>query len=142
MAIVVFLQVIFRYLLNFPLFWTEELGRYLLVWSSLLGGAIALKRNEHIAVTFVTDRVPEKYRNIIGKGVMILIIFQILILTIGGVELVYLTKQQISPALRIPMAVPYLALPIGGAIMLIHAIARLLVPAPGPNENSSMDARG
>ncbi len=37
MAIIVFLQVIFRYLLHLPLFWTEEFARYCLVWASLLG---------------------------------------------------------------------------------------------------------
>lgn len=140
MAVVVFTQVLFRYLLNFPLFWTEELGRYLLVWSSLLGGAIALKRHEHIAVTFLTDRVPKKFRAVIGKCAMLLIIFQIAILTVGGVELVYLTKLQTSPALRIPMALPYLALPVGGCIMLVHALAHLFDPGqPGGNDGNSSD---
>ena len=54
MAIVVFLQVIFRYALHLPLFLTEEFARYCLVWASLLGAGIAFKRGEHIAVTFFT----------------------------------------------------------------------------------------
>ena len=44
MAVAVFLQVLFRYLLHLPLFWTEEFARYCLVWASLLGAAVALKR--------------------------------------------------------------------------------------------------
>jgi TRAP-type C4-dicarboxylate transport system permease small subunit len=40
----------------------------------------------------------------------------------GGVNLVLVTSKQISPALRIPMAIPYLALPFGSAVMLVHSI--------------------
>ena len=58
MAVVVFLQVIFRYVLNLPLFWTEELARYCLVWASLLGSAVAVKRGQHIAVTIFMERLP------------------------------------------------------------------------------------
>ncbi len=52
MAVVVLAEVIFRYALLLPLFWTEEFARYCLVWSSLLGAGVALKRGEHIAVSF------------------------------------------------------------------------------------------
>ncbi|MFB0508448.1 MAG: TRAP transporter small permease, partial [Thermodesulfobacteriota bacterium] len=44
MAVDVFIEVILRYVLLLPLFWTEEFARYCLVWSSLLGAGIALKK--------------------------------------------------------------------------------------------------
>ncbi|MCJ7593829.1 MAG: TRAP transporter small permease [Desulfobacterales bacterium] len=122
MAVSVFLQVLFRYLLHFPLFWTEEFARYCLVWASLLGAAVALKRGEHIAVTLFLDRFPKSLAHlsvILGRTALLLILG---VMVVGGIKLVLITRVQISPALRIPMAVPYLALPVGSAVMLFHVI--------------------
>ena len=123
MAVAVFLQVIFRYVFHLPLFWTEEFARYCLVWASLLGAAVALKRGEHITVTLFLDRFPEKTRRIMGAVARISMTAILAVIMWGGVQLVIVTSAQISPALRIPMAVPYMALPIGSAIMLFHVIA-------------------
>ena len=64
MTLAVFLEILFRYVFHFPLFWTEEFARYCLVWSSLLGATIAFKRGEHIAVTFFMDRLPTRSRRL------------------------------------------------------------------------------
>ncbi len=126
MAVVVFLQVLFRYVLHLPLFWTEEFARYCLVWASLLGAAVALKRQEHIAVTFFLERFPPRATGLITTVARISVALILGVMTWGGVKLVLVTSAQISPALRIPMAIPYLALPIGSAIMLFHMISLLM----------------
>jgi TRAP-type C4-dicarboxylate transport system permease small subunit len=122
MAVVVFLQVIFRYVLNLPLFWTEELARYCLVWSSLLGSAVAVKRGRHIAVTILMERFPPALRR--GLTIMALIsVAAILVIILwGGIQLVAITRSQISPALRVSMSLPYLAVPVGAGLMLLHTI--------------------
>ena len=126
MAIVVFMQVLFRYVLHLPLFWTEEFARYCLVWASLLGAAIALKRQEHIAVTFFLEHFPIKFRGLMTLVGRISVALILGVMTWGGVKLVWITSAQISPALRIPMAIPYLALPIGSAVMLFHMISFII----------------
>ena len=40
MLVVVTLQVWYRFVLNDPLAWSEELARYLFVWSSFIGSAV------------------------------------------------------------------------------------------------------
>jgi TRAP-type C4-dicarboxylate transport system permease small subunit len=126
MAVVVFLQVLFRYVLHLPLFWTEEFARYCLVWASLLGAAVALKRGEHIAVTFLLDTFPKKATRVLTMVAQVSVIFILTVMVWGGVKLVLVTSAQISPALRIPMAVPYLALPVGAVIMLFHVVSALM----------------
>jgi tripartite ATP-independent transporter DctP family solute receptor len=124
MAIVVFLQVIFRYALHLPLFWTEEFARYCLVWASLLGAGIAFKRGEHIAVTLFTERFLPGRKSVFVAFMVDIFIFIILgVMLWGGVSLVMMTRFQISPALRISMAIPYLAIPIGAIIMMVHLLA-------------------
>jgi TRAP-type C4-dicarboxylate transport system permease small subunit len=122
MACVVFVEVLFRYALMLPLFWTEEFARYCLVWSSLLGAGVALKRGEHIAVTFLVDRIPGGMRPQAALLVSIFVALFLIAILWGGVHLVLLTRHQLSPAMRIPMAWPYLAIPISSLIMLIHEL--------------------
>ncbi|MBN2126120.1 MAG: TRAP transporter small permease, partial [Deltaproteobacteria bacterium] len=126
MAVVVFLQVLFRYVIHLPLFWTEEFARYCLVWASLLGASVALKRGEHIAVTYFMERFPEGLRWVLLLAARISVAAILAVMTWGGVQLVMVTSAQISPALRIPMAVPYLALPFGSAVMLFHTISAMV----------------
>lgn len=124
MAIVVFLQVIFRYALHLPLFWTEEFARYCLVWASLLGAGIAFKRGEHIAVTLFTERFLPGKRSVFVAFLVDSFIFVILVVMLwGGISLVMMTRFQASPALRIPMAIPYLAIPVGALIIMVHILA-------------------
>lgn len=125
MAVVVFLQVLFRYVLHLPLFWTEEFARYCLVWASLLGAAVALKRGEHIAVTFFLENCPKGVTRALTMVAQISVALILAVMVWGGVKLVLVTSAQISPALRIPMTVPYLALPIGSAVMLFHIITAI-----------------
>jgi TRAP-type C4-dicarboxylate transport system permease small subunit len=122
MAVVVLLQVIFRYVLNFPLFWTEEFARYCLVWSSLLGSAVAVKRGQHIAVTIFMERFPPALRRGLTIVALIAVAVILTIILWGGIQLVAITRAQISPALRVSMSVPYLAVPVGAALMLLHTI--------------------
>ncbi len=126
MAVVVFVQVIFRYLLHLPLFWTEELARYCLVWASLLGAGVAVRRGQHIAVTWFVERFPKAVGLALSVVARISVVVILVVMMWGGGKLVVVTSAQISPALRIPMAVPYLALPLGSAIMLFHILASIL----------------
>jgi TRAP-type C4-dicarboxylate transport system permease small subunit len=126
MAVAVFLQVLFRYLFHLPLFWTEEFARYCLVWASLLGAAVALKRGEHIAVTFFLDTFPKRAARALTMVAQISVVLILSVMVWGGIKLVLVTSAQISPALRIPMAVPYLALPIGSVVMLVHVVSSMI----------------
>jgi TRAP-type C4-dicarboxylate transport system permease small subunit len=143
MACVVFVEVLFRYALMLPLFWTEEFARYCLVWSSLLGASVALKRGEHIAVTFFVHRLP---RGVAPQAALIVSASIVLFLAVifwGGIHLVILTRHQLSPAMRIPMSWPYLAIPISSFIMLLHELVfmlerlRSMIPTRGSGNKSA-----
>jgi TRAP-type C4-dicarboxylate transport system permease small subunit len=125
MAITILLQVLFRYVLNLPLFWTEELARYCLVWSSLLGSAVAVKRGRHIAVAILIERFPPDLRRGLTIIALISVAAVLAIILWGGIQLVAITRAQISPALRVSMSIPYLAVPVGAGLMLLHTIVSL-----------------
>lgn len=58
MVVVVFAQVIFRYSLEQPLSWSEEVARYMFIWATFLGASVAFYENTHINVTYFTDHIP------------------------------------------------------------------------------------
>ena len=130
LAVVVFMQVVFRYLIHLPLFWTEEFARYCLIWASLLGAGVAVKRNEHIAVTVFLTRFPKNVGRVMVLAARISVAAILAVMVWGGIKLVIVTSAQISPAMRIPMSVPYLALPIGSIVMLFHMLALIVRGLP------------
>ena len=74
-------QVVFRYVLEVPVPWTEELARVLFVQAMLIGMAIAVREDEHIVVDFLFKRLPPRGRQILGLvfGTVVLLLLAILI---------------------------------------------------------------
>ncbi len=62
MAIVVAVQVFFRYVLNQSLFWSEELARFLLVWLTFFGASVAYYRQANPGIDFLYSRMSPSIR--------------------------------------------------------------------------------
>src|SRR5690242_19910131 len=57
-VLILFAGVVSRYLLDSPLFWTDELANFLFLWLSMLGVVVALRRDGHMRLTTVARWVP------------------------------------------------------------------------------------
>lgn len=125
MAILVFMLVIFRYLLHLPLDWGEELSRYLFIWSSMLGAAIALKRKSHFGMDFLVKTLPSNMRRYVAISVSLCVCALLVVVAVQGAKLTIINFSQVSPTILIPMAVPYAAIPISGFLMLISMISQV-----------------
>ena len=62
MTLLVTWQVASRYLFNSPSAVSEVLARYLFIWLVLIGGAYVFGLREHMAITFMRDKMPRKFR--------------------------------------------------------------------------------
>src|SRR5574338_1250598 len=62
LAMLIFAQVVLRYLFAITPVWSEELGRYLLVWAVLAGSAVSVRGARHIRVEFLADLLPARAR--------------------------------------------------------------------------------
>ncbi len=58
MLVVTFANVVTRYLITYPLAFTEEITISMFVWIVLLGTSVAFRRNAHLAMTFFYDLMP------------------------------------------------------------------------------------
>ncbi|MFV0436406.1 MAG: TRAP transporter small permease [Desulfopila sp.] len=136
MIAVITAQVIFRIFFT-ALSWSEELSRYLLVWSSFIGGAVAYKKGAHIAVSFVIDSLPVPARKIV-QTISCLLVALFLAVTIWYAGQVYAMQVfQVSPAMGLKMRYVYLIIPISFAVMGVHLLYQLALiwSSTDPREN-------
>ncbi len=126
MTLSVLLGVLFRYVLKAPLPWSEELARYLMIWGVSLGASIAFREGSHVGVTMLQDRFTKKYGKGLFQFAQIIIIIFMAIISIQGFILVSKLEGQTSPAMEIPMAWPYLAIPVGCFLIFLEALAILI----------------
>ena len=120
--LVTFAQVVFRYVLQTPLSWSEEVARFLLMWLAALSSAYAFKMRAHFALKFVTDRFSPRLQRIVAT----------LVTLSGGLFLATFTYQAFvfmlevrtreAPATQISLAIPYSSAFVGGALMLYYVI--------------------
>lgn len=120
---VVFLQVFYRYFLAQPLLWSEELARYLFVWLSVLGAALALQKKGHFGLDFFYKMLPDRFRRWVQFPIYLLMGVVIFVILFQGIILVQKTVLQESPAMGISMGWAYASLPAGGTLMAIHLTA-------------------
>ena len=125
MIITVSLQIIARVFFT-ALSWTEEMSRYLLVWGSFLGAALAYRRGAHIAVTFVLDRLSNGTRR---WTVFVAHLFSLVFFILGfwyGIEMIKMQVFQVSPSLNLPMKDVYLVIPISFGFMVYFGFVNVL----------------
>jgi len=120
MVLVTTAQIVCR-LARHSLQWSEELCRYLLVWSTFLGASCVYKSGAHISITLVQNLFSPKVQRVIRILVHVVCILTFCAVVYFGV--MYAGKQfQLAPSLRIPMKYMYYSVPIGFTLMIIHAI--------------------
>lgn len=123
MFLVVIAQVIFRYVLLRPLPWSEELARYLMVWGACLAASEAYASGNHVGVTIIINAIKPGVRKIMTLVIHLAVALLMAVIGYQGFVLSFLLHDQRSPALEIPMTVPYLAVPVGAGLILIQAMA-------------------
>ena len=113
------------------LVWSEEVSRYLLVWSTFLGASCVYKRLGHINVTLIRELFPPSLQKLMQITVHILCGAFFLLAVYYGIKYMGLQSRQLSAALRIKMSYIYIAIPLGCGIMALHVVDLLLQMLPG-----------
>ncbi len=120
LVVIVLAGVFFRYVLGSSIPWSEEVGRYLMIWLGFLGASLALREGLHVGVELVVQWLPPRVATSLrglARGAMAGFL---LVVTYYGVSLVANLWDQVSPVAGIRMTWPYLAIPVGSLLMLIQ----------------------
>jgi TRAP-type C4-dicarboxylate transport system permease small subunit len=106
--------------------WTNEFTQYSLVWASMLGGAVGLKRGYQVGITSLTDSLPPgPSRFVQALAFSATLVFLAFVTYYGFVQMLT-NRFQTSSTMGIPMSIPYSALPIGFLIMFFVTVEQLV----------------
>ena len=111
-----------RYVLNFVPSWSEEIPRYLLVWITYLGAALAVKFKEHISLDVFFKLMPLRVRQVghlLLNGLMVIVAT---IMVVYGIGLVGHFGDDLMESIPVTNFWLYMAMPISGTLMLLYII--------------------
>ncbi|MFV0490476.1 MAG: TRAP transporter small permease [Pseudorhodobacter sp.] len=121
------LQVFLRFVFNNPTSWSEEIALLCLIWFGLLAVAIGIRRHQHVAITFLRDKLPPISAGFLDYAAQVAMgVFMFVVMYFGN-DLIALAGIQVLPASRLPKWLLYLPAILGGALGVINAIANILL---------------
>ena len=150
LAVIVFLQVIFR-LFSGSLPWSEEISRYITIWASFLGASYGFRYGAHIGVEAFKAWLPFRARRVVDLLANLAVIILAALMMYYGYSIivnVHLKFGQVSPAMRMPMWIAYLAIPVGYLFMILRNIGlcvdaiRDIIHGEVKKEDDSVDVGG
>jgi TRAP-type C4-dicarboxylate transport system permease small subunit len=135
-VVIVLVQVFGRYVLRISLTWPEELARYVLVWLMFFGVAAAAATRSQIVVDTLVELVSPRVRRVLEWIGALAGVVAVGVLVWTSQPLFGPASRSTSPATGIPSFWIYLAIPVGGALLGLFALAdlgRLLGKEPPPS---------
>ena len=121
---VVFVNVVLHQL-DVDIAWTTEFGELVMVWTTFLGAAAAVRRGSHMAVREVLELLPRGARRAAEAAIQLFVAGVLALLVAKGWIAVQASWGNVLTVLDWPMAVQYLALPVGSAIALVFVLWEL-----------------
>jgi len=110
------------HVVKFDVAWTTELCEFLMTWVTFLGGAAAARRGAHMTITEFIDKLSGRPRFVADAFVQGFCALVMLVCVYFGFGLVNRTWGTDLVILRWPIAVQYLALPVGCGLALLFML--------------------
>ncbi len=138
MLLLMFVQVLFRYIIKLPLSWSEELLRFLFIAATYLGCAIATKERGHIEINLIEVFIKKRFTDIkkqIYAGKVLNIVRDslttVLLLFILYESAIYMNDMIkmdiVSETMMIPMWIVTLFMVAGITLSLFHIISLIIL---------------
>ena len=128
MTAIMGVQIVSRYVFQNSLTWSEELVRYMFVWSAFLGVPFCIKHGLSIKVDQFRNLFPVPLQRIlmyIDKIIIFLLFLVLFIYSFKVVRATYLSGQT-SPAMQLPMWTVQISVTVSSLLSMIRSIQNLL----------------
>lgn len=124
-TVMVAVEVVLRYCFGSSLYVTEELTRYLMVWVVFLACSLAVRDNAHINIEIVANRLTGRARASYNLVAQLFLLSFLAFLVVEGVIALSFQMEQIIPTLNVAIFWFYLAIPVGGTLMILNLLQRM-----------------
>lgn len=141
MTVILGVQIIARYVFGNSLSWSEELVRYLFIWSAFLGVPYCIKKEASLKVEQFFNMFPKAVREKIlmfDKVIMILLFIVLTIFAFTVVKTSFINGQK-SPALRLPMWTVQSSVMVGSLLSLVRLAQKLVYNIKNKESRSKAD---
>jgi len=125
LSIDLLLGVFSRYVLVRTFTWYDEIARGCFVWLTFLGAAMGVKRQAHFRLHIIVDRLTPRLRQATVVILPLVVIIFAGVLIQQGLVFLEIGKFQQTPVMGLPKTWIYVAIPIGGALMILYSLGPL-----------------
>jgi TRAP-type C4-dicarboxylate transport system permease small subunit len=127
MVLIIFTNVVLRYVFNSGLMWSEEVALLLAVWFIFIAMSLGVKQNLHINISIIPEgKLPPKLSRALDIIKSLVILVLALTMLLDGWKLVGFTMRSIMPATQWPAGLLYAILPVSAVIMIYESIMDIL----------------
>ena len=137
MVVLVFGNVVLRYVFNSGITISEELSRWLMVWLTFLGAIVALREHAHLGVDTLVRALPASGKRICFVLSYSLMLFADWLLLSGSWKQIIITAGDRAPATNLSVGLFYgagLVFGISAGVILIYDLVRVLTGAASEDE--------
>jgi C4-dicarboxylate transporter DctM subunit len=120
------LQVVCRYLFNNSLTWSEEVSRYLFVWTGFLTLSLSIKCRSIISIDAFVLWMPRRVRAGLNMVVYLFCSVVFAMLSVNAWHMVTSSAGQTSPALGLPLAIVYAGPLLGLTLSIFRSLGRIV----------------
>lgn len=113
LSVTLFLQVLFRYVIEAPLPWTEEAARFALVWFAMTTAAAVARRGLHFVFRWGTLVLSPRLRWWLRQAVTLGVLCLLAVIVAQSYGYLAIVANQTATATQINMQIPYAAIPVG-----------------------------
>jgi len=127
MGLLVFFNVLSRFIFNLDVAWSGELVTFCLVWGSFLGGAAAVQRGAHMRVGELIEALPMRARLVLEAAVLVATLALLVFVAWYGVAICQRTWDQDTTVLYWPQGLLYAGMPVSAVLAMPFVLHDLLV---------------
>jgi TRAP-type C4-dicarboxylate transport system permease small subunit len=128
LVIVVFLQVVTRYVFHTPFLWSEEVARFLFLWVALMGASLSVKNERHFTIElFNVEKIRNRnLRKILRLTPNLSVLFFASLMAVLGYEYFLVSRFRVGVNSQINMQYVFISIPIAGVSMFIYSLYHLV----------------
>jgi TRAP-type transport system small permease protein len=131
MVVMVFANVVLRYLFDSGIVVSEELSRFLFLWLTFLGAVVVLRRGGHLGFDTMVEALPRPGRLLCRAVSSLLTLLACLVFLWGAWPLVETNMDNASPVSGLPLGWAYASALVSGVGLSLLTLADLALVLRG-----------
>lgn len=132
--LIIFIQVVTRYVFFYSLPWSEELTRYLFIWFVFLSLSVTIRDNLSIRIDFLDQVLKGKAKRILELIVCILSFVILVVFIYSSYQLFLMGFRSKTPAMGIPFYLIYSIMPVGYFLAAVEMLIQIILKIKGKEE--------